>query len=248
MRLFRNRIEAANELSQHLEFLRDQQPIVLGLANGGVPMAAVIARHLQAPLDVLLIETLCCPETPEQIVGAIDEHGRISMIQTAARWHHVTSQQLVDPAREAFRKMQHRHTAIRSILPPSEVRGRTVIIVDQGVVSGAKMLGAIASLKDRGAGKIVAAAPAGTSQATWQLHESADVLVIPHRPAKFKGIESFYDEFNEVSDEMVFRSFNNGMSVGLLPTPLLIRFRQSARNSQGPRVRPSCVKLICRPA
>ena len=205
MRLFKNRVDAANELAQHLSFLKDEKPIVLGLANGGVPLADVIARQLQAPLDVLLIEKLFSPSAANQVVGAVDENGRISMIQSTARWHHVTSQQLVEPAREAFRLLQHRQTRIRSILPQSDVRGRTVIVVGQGVATGAKMLGAISALKDRGASKIVAAAPAGTSQATWQLHEAAHVVVIPHRPAKFKGIESFYEDFVDITDDMVVR-------------------------------------------
>ncbi|MCI0629920.1 MAG: alpha/beta fold hydrolase [Phycisphaerales bacterium] len=205
MRLFKNRIEAANELSQHLAFLKNDSPIVLGLANGGVPVAEVVARHLDAPLDVLLIEKLYAPNAPDQIVGAVDEHGRISMIHATARWHHLTSQQMVEPARQAFRQLQVRQARVRAILPELDVRGRTVIVIGQGVVSGAKMLGAIASLKDRGATRIVAAAPAGTSQATWQLHETADVVVIPHRPAKFKGIESFYEEFAEVSDDTIVR-------------------------------------------
>lgn len=205
MRLFKNRTEAATELAQHLAFLKDDCPIVLGLANGGVPVAEVVANQLGAPLDVLLIEKLTAPNSPGQVVGAVDEHGRISMIQATARWHHLTSQQMVEPAREAFRHLQIRQARVRAILPEMEVRGRTVIVVGQGVVSGAKMLGAIASLKDRGATKVVAAAPAGTSQATWQLHETADVVVIPHRPAKFKGIESFYEEFSDVDDDAMVR-------------------------------------------
>lgn len=205
MRLFKNRIEAANELAQHLQFLKDEEPIVLGLANGGVPLADVIARQLEAPLDVLLIEKLFSPTVPNQVVGAVDENGRISMIHSTARWHHLTSQQLVEPAREAFRLLQHRQTRIRSILPQIDVRGKTVIVVGQGVATGAKMLGAISALKDRGASKIVAAAPAGTSQATWQLHEAAHIVVIPHRPAKFKGIESFFEDFMDITDDMVVR-------------------------------------------
>lgn len=205
MRLFKNRIEAANELAQHLAFLKDEKPIVLGLANGGVPIADIIAKSLDAPLDVLLIEKLYAPHSPDQVVGAVDEHGRISMIQATARWHHVTSQQMVEPAREAFRLLQTRQARVRSILPELDVRGRTVIVVGQGVATGAKMLGAIASLKDRGAAKIVAAAPAGTSQATWQLHEAANVVVIPHRPAKFKGIEGFYEDFADVTDDTMVR-------------------------------------------
>lgn len=212
MRLFKNRIEAARELAQHLSFLKHDRPIVLGLANGGVPLADVIARELDAPLDIMLLEKLFAPNAPSQVVGAVDEHGRISMIQNTARWHHITSQQLVEPARESFRLLQHRHSQLRAVLPQLEVRGRTVIIIGQGVDTGAKMLGAIASLKDRGAGKIVAAAPAGTSQATWQLHEAAEVVVIPHRPAKFRGIESFYEDFTDVTDEAVVRIAERWMS------------------------------------
>lgn len=205
MRLFKNRIEAARELASHLAFLKNENPIVLGLANGGVPLADVIARELGAPLDVLLIEKLFAPNVPGQVAGAVDERGRISMIASTARWHHLTSQEMVEPAREAFRLLQHQHAAIRAVLPQVEVRGRTVIVVGQGLATGAKMLGAIASLKDRGAGKVVAAAPAGTSQATWQLHEAAHIVVIPHRPAKFKGIEAFYEDFTDVADEAVLR-------------------------------------------
>ena len=205
MRLFKNRIEAANELGQHLAFLKEDKPIVLGLANGGVPIAEVIAKSLDAPLDVLLIEKLYAPHSPNQVVGAVDEHGRISMIQATARWHHVTSQQMVEPARKAFGLLQTRQARVRSILPEMDVRGRTVIVIGQGVATGAKMLGAIASLKDRGAARVVAAAPAGTSQATWQLHEAAHIVVIPHRPAKFKGIEDFYEDFADVTDDTMVR-------------------------------------------
>lgn len=208
MRLFKNRIEAANELAGHLTFLREEKPIVLGLATGGVPLADAIARALDAPLDILLIEKLFAPNMPEQAVGAVDEHGRISMIQSSARWHHLQSQQLVEPARQAFKTLQQRQAMLREVLPEADVRGRTVIIVGQGVVTGAKMLGAVASVRDRGAAKVVAAAPAGTSQATWQLHESANLVVIPHRPAKFKGIEHFYEEFPDVSDSLMMAIVN----------------------------------------
>ena len=218
MRLFKNRTEAAKELAQHLTFLGDDRPIVLGLANGGVPIAEVIARHLEAPLDVLLIEKLTAPNLPGQVVGAVDEHGRISMIQSTARWHHVTSQQMVEPAREAFRQLQVRQARVRAIMPELDVRGRAVIIVGQGVATGAKMLGAIAAMKDRGASKVIAAAPAGTDRATWQLHEIADVVVIPHRPAKFKGIEHFYEDFGDVTDDMIVRLIERWVSDR--PSPL----------------------------
>jgi len=203
MRLFQNRTEAAHELARLLAFLKPEEPIVLGLANGGVPIAEIIAASLGAPLDVLLAERLLAPKAPSHVVGAVDEHGRISMIKSTARWHHLTSQQMVGPAREVFRGLQRRRGALRAILPEMEVRDRTVIVVGQGVVSGAKMLGAIASVRDRGARKVVAAAPAGAGEATWQLQEAAELVVIPHRPTKFKSVEGFYQEFTEVTDDTV---------------------------------------------
>jgi putative phosphoribosyl transferase len=203
MRLFHNRREAAHELARHLSFLKNEDPIVLGLVSGGVPIAEIIAQALEASLDLLIIARLCAPKQPDHVVGAVDEHGRISMIKSTARWHQLTSQQMVAPAREVFRQVQRRRSRMRAILPEMDVRDRTVVIVGQGVATGAKMLGAIASVRDRGARKVVAAAPAGSGEAAWQLHDAADLVVIPHRPAKFTSVADFYTEFSPVTDEMV---------------------------------------------
>ena len=133
MSLFRNREEAAHELARNLMFLEGDRPIVLALANGGLPLAAVIADALAAPLDVLLIEKLTAPRSPGHVVGAVDERGRISMIQSTARWHHLKSQEMVEPAREKFRSLQRHRGRVRAVLPELDVRGRTVIVVGQGV-------------------------------------------------------------------------------------------------------------------
>jgi predicted phosphoribosyltransferase/dienelactone hydrolase len=168
-----------------------------------VPVAEVIAHVLDAPLDVLLIERLASPKPPHHFVGAVDEHGRISMIKSSARWHHLTSRQMVGPAREAFRELQRRRGRIRAILPELDVHNRTVIVVSQGVASGAKMLGAIASVRDRGARRVVAAAPAGAGEAAWQLQAAADAVVIPHRPTRFTDVAHLYRSYAPVSDDLV---------------------------------------------
>lgn len=205
MRLFRNQRQAADELARNLQFLKNEQPVVLGLANGGVLFAEVVATALEAPMDVLLVERLCAPTAPNHVVGAIDEHGRISMIKSTARWHHLTSQQMVEPGREAFRQLQARRIPIREILPAIDVRNRTVVVVSQGVVTGAKMLGGLCSVRDRGARKIIAAAPAGYSKSAWQLRELADMVVMPHQPSKVKDISGFYDTFGQATDEAVLQ-------------------------------------------
>ncbi len=203
MRLFKNRLAAAAELADDLAFLKGDDPLVLGIPNCGVPIAAAIAEAIDGSLDILLIAKLAAPRPPQQIVGAVDEHGRISMIQSAARWHHLTSRQMIGPARAAFAQLQERRGRFRAVLPETDVRGRTVVIVDHGVETGATMLAAVASVRDRGAAKVIAAAPAGCSKATWQLHDTADTVVIPHAPSRFKGIEHFYEVFDEVTDQDV---------------------------------------------
>jgi putative phosphoribosyl transferase len=203
MRLFRNREEAAAELAGHLAFLAPEKPLVIGIPNGGVPVAEIIAKSLDAPLDILLLSKLCAPRHPDHVVGAVDEHGRISMIQSTARWHHLTSQQMIGPARQAFAELQRSRARFRAILPEMDVRHRLVVIVDHGVESGARMLGAIASVKDRGAAKVIVAAPAGSHTCTWQLHEAANMVVIPHTPPNFVSIGQAYQEYAEVSDDLV---------------------------------------------
>jgi putative phosphoribosyl transferase len=203
MALLTNRLAAAEELARHLSYLRPQQPLVLGIANGGVPVAEVVARALDAPLDVLLLERLSAPNAPGQTVGVVDEFGRISMIEANARWHHLSTQQMIEPAREAFKRLRRKRGRVRAVLPSQDVYNRTVLIVDQGVDTGAAMLGAIASVHDRGARRIVVAAPAGASDATWQLNEGADEVVIPHRPTHFKSIPQLYEQYTEVSDDVL---------------------------------------------
>ncbi len=136
MRLFENRLTAAVELSRHLDYLRPDSPIVLGLDNGGVQVAEIVADALGAPLDVLLLARLRAPEPPHRVVGVVDEFGRVSMIESTARWHHLSSQQMIGPAREAFRDLRRKRGKVRAIIPSLEVENRTVIVVDEGVGTG----------------------------------------------------------------------------------------------------------------
>ncbi|MGI9012952.1 MAG: serine aminopeptidase domain-containing protein [Phycisphaerales bacterium] len=200
MRLFENREEAAVELANALSFLKGRPLVILAIPNEGIPIARVISQQLEAPMDVLVLSRLYAPRMPDQVVGAVDEHGRISLIQASTRWHNLTTQKMIPPAREAFKEMQRRRVAIRTVLPEVDARGKTVIVVSEGVATGAAMLAALSSVRERGADYIVATAPAGAEQAIWQLHEAADQVVIPHKPTKFRGVEKFYKTYAPISD------------------------------------------------
>src|SRR5688572_29370998 len=102
MRLFKNRMQAAQELSENLAYIKNARPVVVALANGGVPIGDVVARSLEAPFDVLVIEKLFIAKYPGQCVGVVDEHGRISIVHGSSRWHSLTVEDLGDAARDAF--------------------------------------------------------------------------------------------------------------------------------------------------
>lgn len=211
-RMFENRRGAAEELAPNLDFLQAEDPIVMGLLNGGIILADVIANHLNAPMDVMILEKLSAPNAPQHAVGVVDEHGRISMIESTARWHHLTSQKMVEPARKVFEGIQKRRNSIREIFPEVDVRNRTVILVDEGIATGARMLGAISSVRDRGARKVIVASPAGASKATWQLRDNADIVVIPHRPNKFRGVDRFYRHFPKITHETIMTIIERHLS------------------------------------
>jgi len=213
MRMFADREDAARQLTDALEFLEGTpNVIVLAIPNGGVPVAAHVAERLKAPLDVLLISRLFAPKHPEHVVGAVDEHGRISLIEQTARWHHLTTQQMIGPAREAFREMQRQRARVRSVAPELEVRDRTVIVVNDGVSTGALMMAAVRSVRDRGAAKVIAAAPGGADIAVRALRDSAHMVVIPSMPAAFRTVAGMYRDFPAVSDEAVLSILARHMS------------------------------------
>ncbi|QOJ18807.1 MAG: alpha/beta hydrolase [Phycisphaeraceae bacterium] len=220
MRMLANRREAALELAEALAFLEGEEVVVMALPTGGVPIAIEICKRLRAPLDVLLLAKLHAPRMPDQVAGAVDEHGRISLIESAARWHHLTTQKMIAPARAAFRDLQRRRSLYRALAPEQEVRGRTVIIVDEGIDDeAATMLAAVASVRDRGAKKVVVAAPAGSEKGIWQLHETAHMAVIPHKPSKFRGIDKFYADYTPLSDSAVLAMLrSHALEQGVSPT------------------------------
>jgi putative phosphoribosyl transferase len=200
MKMFADRLEAARELADALSFLQGEDLVVIAIPNGGVVVAEVICDRLHAPMDVLLLTELAAPRTPDHIVGAVDEFGQISLNESVARWHHITTQKMIGPARVAFEAMQRRRARFRALVPELEIRGKTALIISDGVDDGAAMLGAVASCRKRGAAKVVAAAPVGYEKATWSLHETANMVVIPHHPANLKGIHKAFRNFPEIDD------------------------------------------------
>lgn len=200
---FADRQDAGRQLARAVARLRFVDPVVLALPRGGVPVGAEVAARLGAPLDVLIVRKLGCPGHPELGVGAIAEDGveihnddLISRLGiTAAELAAVAAAEHAEADRRARRYRGHR--------PPVPVRGRTAIIVDDGLATGYTARAAIAVVRSRQPDTIVLAVPVAPSATVEALRSVVDDLVCLRSPARFIAIGQWYADFRQVPDDMV---------------------------------------------
>ncbi|WP_445150411.1 phosphoribosyltransferase [Baekduia sp. Peel2402] len=181
--------------------------IVLGLPRGGVPVAAAVASALQLPLDLLLVRKLGVPEHPELAFGAIASGGvRVlnpDVLATAALDERAIAAVVEAEARELARRERIYRGAAR---PPPSVRGRTAVVVDDGLATGATMRAAVMALRELQAARVIAAAPVGSDEACALVAEAADALICPLVPKTFGAVGAWYADFEQTSDDDVRRA------------------------------------------
>ncbi len=203
-RVFRDRREAGRVLAGLLNAYRgNPNVVVLGLARGGVPVAWEVAAALGAPLDTFIVRKLGAPGHEEFAVGALASGGRVVVNDDVLRALRVSPQQLRDVAEREGRELLRREAAYRCGRPPVDVAGKTVILVDDGLATGASMLAAIQALREAEPAQIVIAVPAAPESTCRQFAGIADDLVCASMPTPFRAVgESFWD-FSQVSDAEV---------------------------------------------
>lgn len=200
---FTNRAEAGRLLGQRLSNLRGQHPLVLGIPRGGVPVAAPVAAALAGELDVLLVRKLRTPGAPEVAMGAIDEAGHVlRMHPDEVRDAASESAWTAEVATQAA-AIRARRRVISGVRPAAPLRGRLVVLVDDGVATGATMRAAVDAAKRQGAARVIVALPVAAADALAMLDGVADEVVCLHVPAWFTGVGAFYEDFGEVSDAEV---------------------------------------------
>ncbi len=179
--------------------------IVLGLARGGVPVAWEVAAALQVPLDTFIVRKLGAPGHEEFAVGALASGGRVVINDDIVRGLKITPQQLRDVAEREGRELVRREAAYRGNRPPLDVAGRTVILVDDGLATGASMFAAVQALRDAEPARLVIAVPAAPESTCREFAGLVDDVVCATIPTPFRAVgESFWD-FSQVSDDEVRR-------------------------------------------
>ena len=202
---FANRSDAGRQLASLLLPLKDEQPVVLGLPRGGVPVAAEVAKALDAPLDVVVVRKLGLPFQPELGFGAIGEGGA-RLFDSALIGMAGLSQGDVDRVESTERRELHRRVeAYRAGRPPISIEGRTVIIVDDGLATGATARTAVHIARANGARSIVVGVPVASGQATEELESVADEVVSLLTPRRFIAVGLWYRDFGQTTDDEVAR-------------------------------------------
>lgn len=203
-RVFHDRREAGRTLAELLTAYRDKAGVVvLGLARGGIPVAWEVAAALGAPLDAFIVRKLGAPGHEEFAMGALASGGRIVINDDVVRALRVSPQQLSDVAEREGRELQRREFAYRDGRPPLDLTGKTVIVVDDGLATGASMFAAVQALRELDPKEIVVAVPAASESTCRQFAGLVDDVVCASMPSPFRAVgESFWD-FSQVSDSEV---------------------------------------------
>ncbi len=202
--VFHNRREAGRILAQLLHAYSDRDDVVvLGLARGGIPVAWEVATALRAPLDAFVVRKLGVPGHEEFAVGALASGGRVVINDDIVRAVRISPQQLRDVAERESRELLRRESAYRDGRPPAKVTGKTVILVDDGLATGASMLAAVQALRDDEPAEIVVAVPAAPESTCRELAGLVDDLVCATMPTPFFAVGESYWEFDQVTDQEV---------------------------------------------
>jgi putative phosphoribosyl transferase len=177
--------------------------IVLGLPRGGVPVAFEVARALDAPLDVFLVRKLGVPGHEELAMGAIASGGVLVLNEDVLAAQAVGEAELTAAVRRERAELERREHDYRAGLPPAQVTGRTAIVVDDGLATGATMRAAVAALRDSGARRVVLAVPTAPASTLGSFEHAVDEIVCADTPDPFMAVGLWYGDFAPTSDEEV---------------------------------------------
>jgi putative phosphoribosyl transferase len=208
---YEDRIHAGRVLAERLAAYRGKNVLVLGIPRGGVPVAAEVARRLDADLDVIVARKLGAPGQPELAIGAVTANGGEFLNEGILRAVGASGEYLERARKEQIAEARRREARFRGDRPIEAVEGRIVILVDDGLATGATMRAAIRSVRKRRPARLVVAVPVGSEEAYAALQEEADEVFCASVPQHFAAVGYFYMNFEPTEDadvESILREFS----------------------------------------
>jgi putative phosphoribosyl transferase len=203
-RAFSNRAEAGRQLAEKLDkYAGRKDVIVLGLPRGGVPVAYEVAKRLHAPLDVFIVRKLGVPGFEELAAGAIASGGVRVLNEDVVRAIPHAEEAIEAVTAKETAELERREHIYRQGRPAPELRGRVVILLDDGLATGATMRAAVKALRQQGAAKIVVAVPVGPPDTCREIQQEADETICLSTPPFFQAVGQYYEDFSQTSDEDV---------------------------------------------
>jgi len=202
--VYADRIDAGRRLAGHLEHLPGGSgTVVLGLPRGGVPVAYEVARELGAVLDIMVVRKLGVPGHEELAMGAIASGGVRVLNERIVRSLGIDAGAIEAIVEREQRELARRESAYRGDRPAAELGGKTVVVVDDGLATGASMRAAVELLRQRGVGRLVVAVPVAPPDTVAGLGQDVDEGVCPMTPSDFGGVGRWYRDFTQTTDDEV---------------------------------------------
>lgn len=195
---FKDRYDAARQLSKKLEKYRGRDGIVMAIPRGGVPIGYVIAKHLDFDLDLLMTKKLGHPNNPEFAIGAVGLEDAIIEEREGIPQEYIDKE-----TARIHRQLKERYKHFMGERKPADIRGKIVIVVDDGVATGRTILATLKMLRSRQPQKLVVAVPVASEQAAERISKEVDEFICLYTPFPFYGVGRFYTDFTQTTDEEV---------------------------------------------
>lgn len=208
--IFASRQDAGRQLARRLKAMAIEDPVILALPRGGVPVAAEVARELNAPLDLVLVRKIGAPGQPELAAAAIVDGAAPVLVENeeVMRMLGLTSREIGELARPALAEIDRRRLRYLGGRKPMDIAGKTAVVVDDGIATGTTARAALKALRSRGPKSLILAVPVASPGALASLRNAADRTVALLEPGDFYAIGPCYADFHQLTDDEVMSALS----------------------------------------